>query len=314
MSPPPTLLLFLCSLDFAALGGLLFGLHDPENIVPLLVTGKSRNIPTLFTRYLSTINHVRQWYLGDILDHSSPAYESLVFVRSRHLAAYNKVNSSIARSEAGDPDEVWMSQGTMVRVQFAFIGLILLYPRECGLTEDVEIIQQELCYYWRVIGSILGIDDGYNLCSHSFDVTVELCKKLRDELVDQINTNGARNEMPTQMARDIVKSLNTVLLFNMPGDIYIHYWCRVMRVNEDLCPRIDGFKNKLLYHCLVNITQSSWSFPRAMIQNITSERIKFSLKHRRSIYKEYCRKYSQAKYCLSDYQNNATTKCPFGAG
>lgn len=58
----------LSSLTGNKLVGLLFLVHHPRILVPLLANGQSRTIPKLFHRYVLTVHYVTEWLTEDIFD------------------------------------------------------------------------------------------------------------------------------------------------------------------------------------------------------------------------------------------------------
>lgn len=51
-----------------------------------------------------------------------------------------------------------LNQADMAATQFAFMGMIVLYPREFGVYASDEDIEA-FCHTWRCIGYLLGIED-----------------------------------------------------------------------------------------------------------------------------------------------------------
>lgn len=200
-----------------------------------------------------------------------------------------------------------MSQYVMVKAQFAFIGFIILYPEKCGLVSNVNEFLQELCYLWRVIGFILGIEDEYNLGSRPLSETIEMCKVKRDQMVEEINSSGIDGQTAGEMARDIIKSLNSVLLFRIPGDVYLRYWCRALGLRSDIWPEKKNFIIATLYYFVSNIAQIPWSFPRKLIDKVIAHRLKSSIKRKDKIFKRLYKKYPQVKFSLSKCESNC---CP----
>lgn len=67
--------------------GLLVFLQIPVGLVPLLATGKSKNLGKLFNRYFTTLQFVDEWYLSDPFDPKSRAYRTLAMVGRRLKAS-----------------------------------------------------------------------------------------------------------------------------------------------------------------------------------------------------------------------------------
>lgn len=52
----------------------------------------------------------------------------------------------------------------MSGTQFAFIGLIVLYPEKFGMKRATKKEMEGFVHMWRCIGWLLGIEDKYNFC------------------------------------------------------------------------------------------------------------------------------------------------------
>lgn len=75
-------------------------------------------------------------------------------------------------------EELAISQRDMVLTQFAFIGLIVMYPSKFGIHKNVDKTLERLIYFWRVIGSLLGIRDEHNLCNGSLSEVQQRCNEI----------------------------------------------------------------------------------------------------------------------------------------
>lgn len=51
-----------------------------------------------------------------------------------------------------------LNQADMGSTQFAFMGLVVLYPRELGIFVSDEDLE-DFCHTWRAIGYLLGMED-----------------------------------------------------------------------------------------------------------------------------------------------------------
>lgn len=109
--------------------GLNLVLYHTEGLIPLLVTGNSKTICKLFTRYLSTMIHVTSWFEHDPFDPKSKAYRSLRMVRGMHHNVARRMNHGEKREENGDTF-LWINQYGMCHAQFSFIGMMAVFPKE----------------------------------------------------------------------------------------------------------------------------------------------------------------------------------------
>ena len=76
--------------------GLIALVHYLPVMRTLLATGRSRNLRSLFWRYLHTALKVRLWYEGDLWNPEDQAYESIQQVRVMHQQASRQRNSRTA--------------------------------------------------------------------------------------------------------------------------------------------------------------------------------------------------------------------------
>ena len=99
-------------------------------------------------------------------------------------------------------EELAISQRDMVLTQFAFIGLIVMHPNKFGIHKDVPGTLDRLIYFWRVIGSLLGIKDEHNLCNG----TIEDVRKRCHEVFNECFRPALKNLNPErfQMCRQIL--------------------------------------------------------------------------------------------------------------
>lgn len=171
-------------LGLSQLYGLLLGISFYPGLAPLIATGQSGTLSTLFTRYLSTNVHIRQWFAGGSpFDRTSTSYRSLKVVRSLHLQVSSKLNQisggmSLVSCEYNSND-LWMNQWSMMHVQFAFIGLSTVFPDVLGFGKLSSYERHCLLHFWRVIGYCLGIEDRFNLCTGNTDEEViEMCRQV----------------------------------------------------------------------------------------------------------------------------------------
>lgn len=125
------IILFIClsRIAFTQVYGLLLGLNSPEGLLPLLTTGNSKSVFSLFRRYISTIRHIFLWFNSDPFDPNSEAYKSLKTVRGLHNQVYQKLNQESGKVANGTT-QLWMSQYAMVGAQFSFFGLMTLFPKQ----------------------------------------------------------------------------------------------------------------------------------------------------------------------------------------
>lgn len=155
---------FQMGVDFSSFTGLLLILQLPDGLEPLLSTGKSKDVASLFDRYLSTVLHVRSWYTDDIFDSTTKGYKSIRQVRAMHRNVQRIMNDKFQVNDVHGNSRLWVNQYDVAITQFSFIGLAMIFPEKSGLIgaskEELELIN----YYWRVLGYMMGLEDEFNAC------------------------------------------------------------------------------------------------------------------------------------------------------
>ncbi|XP_006616508.1 uncharacterized protein LOC122715025 isoform X1 [Apis laboriosa] len=181
----------------AKLCGLLSLFAVPSIKDVLMFTGQSGTPCTAFRRYVSTILHNWIWY-GKRAGIEKEFLESLKIVRKKHCVAFRR------SSEAGLNR---VSQLDMALAQFGFMGFTLLGGDYLGVNNNFEELEG-LIHFWRVIGSMLGMEDKYNICTGSVEETLALCRRLLDEVfLPSLASSGKDFE---EMSRVLIKSLWSV--------------------------------------------------------------------------------------------------------
>lgn len=235
----------------------------PTILPPLLYTKKSENVCALFSRYLDTVLHVRQWHTTDIFDPETEGYKSLASVRSMHRHI-NKVMNVTAEKYAKPTKitpNVWVSQYDMVVTQWAFYGLMIMYPKACGLYHVTDDELYEVVYCWRVISYFIGIDDRFSLWADNFEKTQQLCHLIFDEVYHPILENQNRESVGSKMAEDIFTSMSSVL-GPFTADVANKYWFQVLGVKTEviLGTWSDTFLHKLLLLTYGGILKFKWIY------------------------------------------------------
>ncbi|XP_077530749.1 uncharacterized protein LOC144142837 isoform X1 [Haemaphysalis longicornis] len=206
------------SFFFAHLVGLAMVVTKPSLLEPLTNTGRSSNLPSLYRRYLSTLRHVKCWYEGDIWSPGGAAAASIGKVRQMHRA----VSDQLSSRRCPVTGATYLSQLDMAVTQFAFIGLVVLYPRQLGLfltDSDLECV----LHFWRCVGYKLGMADSYNLCSGTYQETFRVCHEMQEELIKPGLVNASKEG--AAMSRDIIGAVRVLVIF-LSYEGMMAYWAR----------------------------------------------------------------------------------------
>lgn len=75
---------------------------------------------------------------------------------------------------------VYFNQFDMADSQFAFVGVLVLFPHKFGATYASDDELRGFIHFWRCIGYLLGIEDRFNFCDDdNLDLTRDLCRHYR---------------------------------------------------------------------------------------------------------------------------------------
>lgn len=208
---------------YSSFTGLLLILQLPDGLEPLLSTGNSKDIPSLYNRYLNTILHVTSWYDDDVFDPKTKGYKSIRQVRAMHKRVQGIMNDKFSVKDMNGKERVWLNQYDVAMTQFAFIGLGMLFPAKSGMiaasSEELELIN----YYWRVLGYLMGIEDEFNACQ--FDKYEDI--KEFNRLLFQHEYKDNFNTTPCQKGLQMTQGICLALQYFMPLVTFnnlAHWW------------------------------------------------------------------------------------------
>ncbi|XP_039314516.1 uncharacterized protein LOC105204899 [Solenopsis invicta] len=172
------------SMMIAKLCGLLSLLAIPS-VLNVLAFRKKRTACLAYKRYAETILHTKIWLEKDPNGQPNEFLESIKIVRRKHCCAFK------ASTKAGFKP----TQYDMILTQFGFIGYILVSQEYLGIKTTSEEMEG-VVHIWRVIGSMLGIEDRFNLCSGTVEETRALCQRLLEEVfVPALSKEGRKKNV-----------------------------------------------------------------------------------------------------------------------
>jgi len=202
----------------------------------------------------------------------------------------------------GENDNIWVSQFDMALTQWAFIGILILYPKQCGLHPTTKQEVEELIYFWRVMGYLNGIEDRFNTCSGNYEETYTCFKIIWDEIYKPI---VIRNPRPSPTGYEMTKGIVIALrVFNpsIKWVCFMKYWYKVLELPGEF--KIESPRNKLRYQVM-------------KISLGTLLRLKFfhwmygSL-FRRNRVKQCARKKETEEQLRERFPDISYARCPFG--
>jgi hypothetical protein len=191
----------------------------------------------------------------------------------------------------------------MAHAQFAFIGFVALYPKQCGLHSLTDEEFDCLLYFWRVIGYCLGTDDRFNLCSGSSEETVELCKLIFwREWYPLIIAETPSAPVGVEMGKGICLAMNSVSK-SIHWNVLMKYWFPILNIPKTVT--LQSFSEYFWYYFLkfhMNYTSKLSLFHWL---SSSSTRLNIAIASR---LKEWKEKRLAKKFKSLSYDNNS---CPF---
>lgn len=185
----------LLSMGIASVTGLIAILAVPETLEVLIFTKQSSGTCVAFKRYTQTVLHIYNLHYKDILDPKSKWFDDLNVIRWKHVIA----NKRAKKAGLGG-----IYHRDMAITQFGFFGFALLRQKELGLSCTSDEIEG-LLHFWRVVGHMLGISDRLNICRRRSEETIELCKRIAEEIL--VKHMSANKPEYLELARHVVNGM-----------------------------------------------------------------------------------------------------------
>ncbi|KAJ6636529.1 hypothetical protein Bhyg_15120 [Pseudolycoriella hygida] len=259
------------SIPISSLVGLSYLIQLPTILPPLLYTKKSENVCGLFERYLDTVAYVRHWHTTDIFDPKTDGYKAVNAVRSMHRHILKVMNEKA--EERSKPTKVapnvWVSQYDMVVTQWAFYGLLVMYPKACGLHHITDEELYEVIYCWRVISYFIGIDDKFSLWGETVEKSQQLCHLIFDEAYRSILEKQDREAVGSKMADDIFASM-TEVLGPFTAQAVNKYWFRFLGVQSTV--HLKTWLEFASDYIVINMAEDHWG-----LDSVNEQRLRGSL-------------------------------------
>ncbi|EGI69937.1 PREDICTED: uncharacterized protein LOC105153295 [Acromyrmex echinatior] len=185
------------SMMIAKLCGLVSLLAISTILDVVMFTKKSGTPCLAYRRYAETVLHTCVWHKKDPNGKPNEFLESLKIVRRKHCVAFKR------STEAGVHKP---TQLDMALAQFGFVGYIIVCEKYVGINTTPEEMEG-VVHLWRVIGSMLGIDDKFNICAGTVEETRALCQRILEEVFVPCLANRNKNEHFDQMGNVLLQSL-----------------------------------------------------------------------------------------------------------
>ena len=159
-----------------------------------------------------------------------------------------KLMNSKTGKVVGRDENIWVSQYDMALTQWAFIGILILFPKECGLHPATKQELEELIHFWRVMGYLNGIEDRFNLCNGDYDYTFTLFDCVWKQIY-KAAIIASPHPAPTgyEMSKGLLLSMRP---FNpsLKWICFMKYWYKVLEIPVQF--KIESPRNKLRYQMM----------------------------------------------------------------
>ncbi|XP_011253591.1 uncharacterized protein LOC105249660 [Camponotus floridanus] len=233
--------------------GLIHVYSFNDALKPVII-GRRGHTPFLgFERYQSVIKRIFNWYNGEPWIKGSQAYKDMQIAHKMHLMMGRKlcqddneqIDTMSKIAEPWCPDReillkdfamacpfkkldqqpfIMMSESPyrpkginnmdLAMVQGAFVGMILLRPRDIGVHNAIDKDIEAFCHMWRCYGYYLGLEDEYNFCRGTLK---EIKQRTRDYYQYWITSN-LKNITPEweHMTKCSIEPMNFYPFIYMP--------------------------------------------------------------------------------------------------
>ncbi|EZA53458.1 hypothetical protein X777_06539 [Ooceraea biroi] len=183
------------SMMIAKLCGLVSLLSIPTILDVIMFTKQSGTPCLAYRRYASTILHTFVWHEKNPNEKPNKFLESLKIVRRKHCVAFKRSTEANVHRP---------TQLDMALAQFGFVGFTMVNGDYLGVsTTDEEM--EGVVHLWRVIGSMLGMDDKFNLCTGTVEECRLLCRRVLEEVF--LPSMAKKNKHLDEMGRVMLESL-----------------------------------------------------------------------------------------------------------
>ncbi|XP_033354083.1 uncharacterized protein LOC117235830 [Bombus vosnesenskii] len=158
----------------ALASGLTVILAVPDILEVLLFTRQNATINSSYKRFSQTLLLMYALFHSDMLDPNSKWFSALNAIRQKHAKVSKK---RVKQNLHG------IYQKDMAITQFGFLGYVFVCPEKIGLAYATEEQKIGFNHFWQVTGHLLGVSDRINICRRTVEETIELCKRIQNEIL-----------------------------------------------------------------------------------------------------------------------------------
>jgi len=189
---------------------------------------------------------------------------------------------------------IWVSQHDMALTQWAFVGPLLMFPKECGLHTATRDQLDDINYLWRVLGYLNGIEDRFNICSGTIEETQELFKLIWNRIfkLDIVNN-------PSKVGIEMTKGIAETVKITRPTfswSAFSNYWYKLleMPIEIEVKSFTSNVKGSLLRFTFGTLCKSDKI--RHLLSELFRWRRKHALKNRSKIEEQLRQKFPNIVY------------------
>lgn len=208
--------------------GLVVTLSSPSILAILQMTKMSSSKMTAYRRYTATILHMNIWYETE-LSPNSRSMNSIKKVKAMHNSASMKSRNI---------ESIPITQMDMVLTQFGFMGFSIARSENMGIHNATKEELEGFVHFWRVIGSIMGIQDRFNLCRESLDETKEICEELINRVFYPLLQKKEKKFL--QMTSYMINGL-WYIFPNLNFRVFLTYLYDIVKPNPNECSNNNDF-------------------------------------------------------------------------
>jgi len=122
-----------------------------------------------------------------------------------------------------------INQGDLSGTQYAFMGLIVLYPEKFGIFDASEEDLEAFCHMWRGFAYLLGVEDKYNFCNGSLQEVRQRCKDF-NEIWMKANFHTVTSDWE-HMSMCLFEGMSYMMGVKMNYKIFVLWLCDILEID-----------------------------------------------------------------------------------
>ena len=258
------------SFHFAALGGTLMTIQLASLLTPMILTEVAAGcIESMFISMSSYFKLLRSLV-------SAPTSEKvyLEMINKIRLFIYN-IAQELNEQHPNPPNEngtqmIWLSQYSLVLLQWMLIGPLMLHPNKVGLHDaHAKEYTQSLNKIIRTLGRLIGIQDTYNLCQENVDETRSLCKLVyRRVMQHTLSSSVAKSTIGYRLACQMGRSCEPFFSSHLTGEMILKFWYEALSIENAFHPLFESSKDRTFLSLWTKLLGSRSRRTRRFLMNL----------------------------------------------